>query len=248
MPQTFLHSIDKFFGQIEVVKVGNRLFVRKKYTKELGIIKWFIIKSLSIPVKTFPFAFSPRERMRREIGFFDAMKAIVNTPKIIEVNWDELYTVREYIEGELPIVNSPHNLWEDIGQTLARVHNTGFALGDSKITNFIKSSTRGIYIIDGEQAIETENSIHRVWDLIVLVTTCIHTHILTAMSTFTWGEKKVFNNIKVMLRAYSDSGCHKILEIIREDSRAKILVHMLVPFPYNLRFLRIVRSVLESFT
>ncbi|WFO74513.1 hypothetical protein J4526_05345 [Desulfurococcaceae archaeon MEX13E-LK6-19] len=240
--QSVIGSIDKFFSQTEIIKIGNKKYAKKKYTKELGIIKWFIIKSLSIPVSIYPFVFNPRERMRREIDFFDNMYRKILVPKVIEVNWDKLYIIREYVEGH--ILNLRHDVktWSEVGTTLHKVHNEDYSLGDSKVTNFLVSKNNTVYIIDAEQAIASSATNHRIWDIIVFLATVIHVYITDIMTAFMVHEEEFKAKIKAFLESYADSGGSEILEKLRRDTKSKMLIHVLIPFPYNLKFLRIIKD------
>lgn len=243
--QGIIDSINRFFGQVEIVEVGGRVYVKKKYTKELGVIKWFIIKSLSIPVNMYPFVFSPRERMKRELSFFDYMYGKIKVPRVVEVNWDELYIVREYVNGRMLSLKFNEHIWGLTGSLLYKIHSEDYALGDSKISNFLVSEDENtVYVIDAEQAIKTSLSIHKKWDIVVLLATLIHIYVADMMTTFVIREEEFRSKIERFLKFYVDSGGVDVLDGIRKDVKSKTLVHLLIPFPYNVKILKIINQIL----
>lgn len=239
-----METIDKFFSQTEIIEINGKKYVKKRYTKELGIVKWFIIKSLSIPVNMYPFVFNPRERLCREVSFFDYMKDRVFVPRVVETNYEKLYIVREYIEGKILDVTSNENLWKNVGRTLGKIHVEGYSLGDSKITNFLLSENNRIYIIDAEQAIPSDQENHRLWDIVVFLSTMTYKSIMTMITSTTTMANELDTKIKDLLVFYGETAGMDILDKLRKDVKTKILIHMLIPFPYNIRIMKMLDEIL----
>ncbi len=235
--KSLLELIDESIKQSRVVVEGGKKVVLKHYTVEPGIVKWFIIKSLSISVQVYPYVFSPRERMSREISFFEEKPGGVHTPRVLEVNWDELWVKREFIEGDTFTPDKPALAYLELARTIALVHRGGYALGDSKHTNFIYSRDKIIYIVDAEQAMETEAIHHKAWDLVVLTVTLL----------YAYGPLKdldpIYNRLRILYASYADYHSPEPLAHIYGSARLKTLLSILLPLPVSVRIIGILKEV-----
>ncbi|MCD6323666.1 MAG: hypothetical protein J7L55_00960 [Desulfurococcales archaeon] len=154
-------NMDKLISQTEIRVEGGRKYVVKKFTREVGLIKW--IPPAIIFRATYPFTLIPRERFRRELRFFSHPWENVRTPNVLESDEESLTIEREYVEGS--ILNYGEDL-EKLAEGLAEIHSKGWALGDVKPTNFIVGEN-GLYVIDAEQAVDSGKRTYMAWDLML---------------------------------------------------------------------------------
>jgi len=154
--------IDRLISQSEIVTIDGRKYVRKRYLKEVGIIKW-IPPTILFRV-SYPFTLSPRERFKRELDFMTyGWQGFVRTPKPVHVDEEKLEILREYVEGN--VINYLRDS-EPLGKALALIHSEGWALGDVKPTNFlVDNDSTHVYVIDAEQSVRTNNLTHKAWDI-----------------------------------------------------------------------------------
>ncbi len=155
-------DVDVLLGQVDIMNLGGLKVVRKKFSSEIGILKWL---PPSIFYKaSYPFTVVPNERFKRELKFFSSGGGRwYRVPKVYEIDEVNLILVREFVEGsKLAYDLEASNL---LGKVLAEVHSKGYALGDVKPSNFIVND--GVYIIDAEQAVAGGNDDLFSWDLIL---------------------------------------------------------------------------------
>ncbi len=167
-------SMGEFYNSAKAMTIDNgarKMTVAvKKYT-DVKSMKWIIVNLWSL--KNTNFSLSPIERLTREYGALcDFKKLGVRTPAIIALFLSERILVTEYITGKnLSDIESNflENGSEDLrpvrlfGEALARIHNCGFCMGDSKPSNAIMSdSSNEIYLVDLEQVHPSGNV---VWDV-----------------------------------------------------------------------------------
>jgi len=149
-----------FYAQTRLIKVDDRNIVVKCYSSSTSF-KWYLI---SPAFRRYPYTSDPIERMNREINFFTYnWEENIKVPKIIDFDFDTLCIYREFLDGE-EINTTQH--FEELGKALKYIHHKGFALGDTKVENFLYNSS--INVIDAEQSIETKNISYFAWDLLVL--------------------------------------------------------------------------------
>ncbi|MEM4485640.1 MAG: hypothetical protein QW116_00170 [Zestosphaera sp.] len=158
--------LDRLISQSKVVESGESKYVVKSFTGEKSSLKWLPVSALLSPI--YPFAYNPKERLERELRFFSTRWESFRTPRIIEVD-EENYTVkREYIYGR------PLDMKLDarkLGLAVGEVHKKGWALGDTKPTNFLVGDDDVPCIIDAEQAIPDAEKHHIAWDLYLIFLT-----------------------------------------------------------------------------
>ena len=149
-----------FYTQTRLIRVDDRNIVVKCYSSSTSF-KWYLI---SPAFRRYPYTSDPVERMNREINFFTYnWENGIKVPKIIDFDFDTLCIYREFVDGEE--INTPEH-FEELGKALKYIHSKGFALGDTKVENFLYNSS--INVIDAEQSIETKNNSYFAWDLLVL--------------------------------------------------------------------------------
>lgn len=154
--------IDRLISQSEIVVIDGKKYVKKRYFKEVGIIKW-IPPTILFRVN-YPFTLSPRERFKRELDFMTyGWRGFVRTPKLVSTDDEKLEILREYIEGN--VINYLRDS-KSLGRALALIHMRGWALGDVKPTNFlVDESSAHVYVIDAEQSVRTDDLTHKAWDV-----------------------------------------------------------------------------------
>ncbi len=231
--------IDIAIGQSKVIEKAGKKYVLKKYLSEPGLVKWFIVKSISLPLQIYPYVVNPRERMKREIDFFKKKPGNVNTPKIIEVNWDELYILREYIEGEPLLPNISNEKIVLLAETLHNIHRDHYCLGDSKYTNFLFVKNNSVYVIDAEQSTRCTKKYLKTWDIIVLTTTIVYAY---GFYKSVFNVDELLSKIKLLLKTYSSLDKDKTLLEIVNNVKLKTITQILLPIPYNIKLISIVRE------
>ncbi len=239
MSWRFFDFLDEFFSQTRVLEIHGEKYIIKKYSRELGIIKWFIVKTASRILNIYPYASDPVERMRRETIFFISSDVDVKHPRIYLMDWINNIVIREYVPGE-PISPLDRNVYPVIGEILARIHYSGYVLGDTKFFNFLRTPENEIYLIDAEQAIRSGDSKHRAWDLIVFIITIMYR--LISLSSLVYPEKYL-DNIDAFIEAYSQH-YEDYRSIFEEFGRASIsnVVMMLLPPPFNAYLLKTLKD------
>ncbi|AOL16029.1 serine/threonine protein kinase [Sulfolobus sp. A20] len=148
------------YGQSRIVKVDDEQYVEKCYTSVFGI-KWYFISSF---FWNYPYVADPKERFYREMDFFlEKWEKNVYVPKIVDIDTKTLCIIREFVSGEE--VNE-RNI-EIVAKGIREIHEEGFVLGDTKISNFLLTNDKKLAIIDAEQSMKSNNISYKAWDLLV---------------------------------------------------------------------------------
>jgi len=148
-------------NEVILLTAGKERFVAKKFTDWHGF-KWFTLNLVSFGSKFF--AVSGKARMSNEYGMnrYLAKKGL-KVPKIIYASMKQRTLVEDYISGtpmnkfvtesigQSVLTKQRHQLAEELGETLARIHGVGVSLGDSKPENFVAKEGE-VFTIDLEQA------------------------------------------------------------------------------------------------
>jgi tRNA A-37 threonylcarbamoyl transferase component Bud32 len=146
-----------------------------KQFRDWSNFKWFPLTLWSVGTRTF--AVSGSSRLERECAinrFLDSNGFAV--PKLLHVSPNKRLIVMEYIEGEAVdkvikrAVSSKNrdetkealHIVEKVGETFAKVHSKGVALGDTKPENIFVGKEGKIYLMDFEQASRRGDII---WDI-----------------------------------------------------------------------------------
>ncbi|GEM_PF-284481 len=225
--------LDKLVSQSEVVLVEGRKCVRKRYLKEVGIIKW--IPPAILFRATYPFTLSPRERFRREVSFLKHSWVGIGVPKIIEADERKLELVREFVDGDL--INYFRDA-ERVAEALGRIHREGWALGDVKPTNFLSGHDGLIYVIDAEQAVSTSGVPHRAWDVALTAFFAAYSNLpdLNAYEAF----------LRKFLRKYVST--YGGVEVLREVSNFHFGgIFLLLPLPHTFTLADVIEDVINEF-
>jgi tRNA A-37 threonylcarbamoyl transferase component Bud32 len=146
----------------------ERSVVVKNYT-DVRSLKWALLGIWASPTKRFSTA--PLSRMDREYGITLALQRIgVLVPEILAVAPSERILVKDFVEGQTLSAginalfrgtSSDVQAIADYGETLAKVHSAGIAVGDAKPSNVVVSR-QGLYLTDLEQAFQGGD---KAWDL-----------------------------------------------------------------------------------
>ncbi len=233
--KSFLDMLDDFLSQSKPLTVNSEKYILKTYSKEVGILKWFAISAASWIINAYPYTSSPIERMKREIGFLKSDIKGVNKPRLYIIDWSSNAIIREYVEGETidPVVKSVHG---DVAAVIARIHNHGIILGDTKYFNFLKTRSGEIYIIDAEQAIKSGNTQYMAWDIVVYLITIMYK--LINISTI-HKPRRYREYIEYFLEEYM-SEKKDYMEVFRMFKKLNIgnTIALLVPPPFNAYLLK----------
>jgi len=158
-----IEGLDSIIAQSEVREEGGVKVVVKRFTKEVGLLKW--LPPAILLRASYPYALSPRERFNREVRFMRFQGWVgFRVPRILSVDEKELVVVREYVEGRYLDCGRVDDVVR-LGSVLAEAHSKGFSLGDIKPTNFL-ISREFVYVIDAEQSTQFSEELGG-WDIAV---------------------------------------------------------------------------------
>lgn len=213
-------NIDILLGQVDIITWRGLKAVKKKFSSEVGILKWL---PPSIFYKaSYPFTVVSHERFRRELQFFlSGGGRWFKVPKIYEVDEENTVLIREFIDGSK--LTYELGVSELLGKVLAEIHLRGYALGDVKPSNFIVSD--GIYVIDAEQAVITSNNDLFSWDLILTLLFISYRYVVEPK------DFKIF--VKHFIESYLEGG-GSILNVKSIFSIRNLSIALLIP-PHTLK-------------
>jgi len=148
-------------NEVFLVTSGKERLVAKRFTDWHGF-KWFTLNIVSFGSKIF--SVSGKSRMTNEYGMNRYLaKRKLSVPEILHISLNERILLEQYIPGksldhsissivnQATLTSDQIHLMEDLGETLARIHDVGVSIGDSKPENFV-ATDGAIYIVDLEQA------------------------------------------------------------------------------------------------
>jgi len=242
--ESILGYLDDFSKQTQIYEFNGVKLVVKNYRKETGILKWLLINATNLTINIYPFTFQPIKRLEREAFFFRAAPEVLNKPRVYVTDFLKIRLIREYIDGNSFINLNSEEAYQDLGNHVGMLHREGWALGDSKISNFIYS-VEGIYIVDAEQAIPSTDNRHYAWDLIVLASTMVLFNIESVVQRKNDLEKIMDSFIKGYVE-----GCNTVVkEVARvlEKPSFKALAYLLVPHPFSKFFLTKWKDIAKEF-
>lgn len=215
--------------------------VLKTYGKEAGIVKWFLVSTANTFINLYPFTMNPQVRLMREVSFMRAREISVPRPEIYLVNYVKPSLYREYVEGETIDPSYPQDM-EIIAETLCSIHQSGYALGDSKYSNFIKSRENVIYVIDAEQSTTTLSETHQAWDLFVYMVTSSLKIYGKAVRNNAVYEKTLSSFISRYVECLKST--KPVEELLKPSFTA--LFSTLVPPPLNLLMYKVIRGLVDT--
>ena len=159
-------------NEVYLISAGNERLVAKKFT-EWHSFKWFTLGLVSLGTRLF--SVSGKARLENEYAVNRLLsKRGVRVPEILHVSMPDRVLVERYVEGS-PLVElvkeaaSSKSMSEEglavaskVGSTLAKIHESGVAMGDAKPENFQRSVEDEVYSLDLEQAGKSGD---KAWDL-----------------------------------------------------------------------------------
>jgi Kae1-associated kinase Bud32 len=147
-----------------------------KRFKDWSGFKWFPLNLWSFGTRAF--AVLGKSRLERECAISELLRNEgFNVPKVLHVSHSERLIFMEYVEGENlanaikrvatscgsgDVARKDLETISQVGETMARVHSLGVALGDTKPENVIVNKDGEIYLLDFEQASHSGDS---SWDI-----------------------------------------------------------------------------------
>ena len=185
---------------------GRETSVVLKNFSDIRSLKWALLGVWAAAASKF--RLTPLARLDREYSVTRALRAAgVRVPNIIAVSPDVRILVKEFVEGEtlakaiddFSKVGAGELLGvASYGKLMAKVHATGFALGDAKASNVIVSP-RGLTLTDLEQA-DPEGD--KAWDIAEFV------YYTAKLSNREEAMKRIANSF---LGAYSAEGSKDVI-------------------------------------
>jgi len=158
-----MEGLDSLIAQSEIREEGGVKVVIKRFTKEVGLLKW--LPPAVFLRANYPYVLSPRERFNRELRFMRFQGWVgFRVPRILSVDEEDLVVVREYVDGRYLDCGMVEDAVR-LGSVLAESHSKGFSLGDVKPTNFLVSGG-STYVIDAEQSTQFRDELGS-WDIAV---------------------------------------------------------------------------------
>jgi Mn2+-dependent serine/threonine protein kinase len=153
-----LHSITLCRGPRGVVVV-----------KDYGVssFKWIPAFLASTPASRFQR--DAKSRAATELAYSRILRSVVKTPRVLSINLQDgrVVAVKEYIAGKPVLEARDPKAWREAGRALARIHNTGYTLGDANPSNFLVTR-EGIALVDLEQA--RKATPRRIaWDMVTVI-------------------------------------------------------------------------------
>ncbi len=136
----------------------------KEYTRML--VKWLPASIAGGGIARY--LIRPKARLANEYKYLRLLRNIIPTPRILGFcgQYFQAMMARSFLEGR-PVLGSQEPVdWIASGKALARIHLSGYVLGDANPGNFIASDSGEAGIIDAEQA-RRFNPRRGAWDLVV---------------------------------------------------------------------------------
>ncbi len=159
-------------NEVYMITAGNERLVAKKFT-DWHSFKWFAIDLVSLGTRLF--SVSGKARLENEYAMNRLLSRCgVCVPEILHVSLPDRILVQRYVEGsslvELveravssrPLSRQDLGVASKVGSTLAKIHASSVAMGDSKPENFLYSIDGEVYCLDLEQA---RKSVDKAWDV-----------------------------------------------------------------------------------
>ncbi|MCE4619621.1 MAG: DIPK family protein [Desulfurococcales archaeon] len=136
----------------------------KEYTRM--IVKWLPASIAGGGIARY--MIRPKARLANEYKYLRLLRDVLPTPRILGFcgQYFQSMMARSFLEGR-PVLGSQEPMdWRLSGRALARIHLSGYVLGDANPGNFIASGRGEAGIIDAEQA-RRFNPRRGAWDLVV---------------------------------------------------------------------------------
>jgi len=209
-----VNPLGSFINEVDHVTVittkGQYDFVLKTFSS-WGLLKWFPLWIASYARANF--SVSGKSRLKNELRARIALeKAGVKVPCLYCYDMKRMKAMYEFIEGENldeqvktarknDNVENLEGTYEKVGLEVAKIHSSGYILGDCKPANVIQSSNGQLYYVDLEQA-RSGNKRLSGWDV------C---EFLMFTGRFFLLPKKARKLCEAFLRGYLEEGDKKVL-------------------------------------
>ncbi len=167
-------------NDVYLIKAGQNKVLAKRF-KDWSGFKWFPLTLWSVGARSF--AVSGQARLAKECAISELLLSEgFNVPKILHVSNAERIVFMEFIEGK-NLSNAIKQFStndagtevietvDKVGETMAKVHQCGIVLGDTKPDNVLIKPDGTIFLIDFEQA---QKGGDRTWDIAVFLYYCGH--------------------------------------------------------------------------
>jgi Kae1-associated kinase Bud32 len=206
----------------------------KRY-KDARSVKWALVNVWALSKR---FEVNPLTRLTNEYKALKELKRNgLNAPDIVALILDERILITRFVEGkDLGQVVSEYmngrsedlRVVNEFGRVLARIHELGYVIGDTKPSNAVISNGK-IYLVDLEQA---ERNGDKSWDI---------AEFIYYSSKLTLNEKKVKRLVKEFLDGYLEIGS-------KEDVRKILSLKYTAPFqPFiALNVLKAIKEVIVN--
>jgi tRNA A-37 threonylcarbamoyl transferase component Bud32 len=160
---------------VRVFVNGKERKVIVKRFRDWSSFKWFPLTLWTVGTRTF--AVLARSRLERECAINQLLYSNgFSVPKLLYVNHAERLIFMDYVEGEnlekvirrIMDSKTPNEMKKDldvigrVGETLAKVHALGIALGDTKPENIVIGKNGEVWLLDFEQASRNGD---KIWDV-----------------------------------------------------------------------------------
>ncbi|MEZ0393650.1 MAG: hypothetical protein ABWK00_01190 [Desulfurococcaceae archaeon] len=225
---------ERAFSQTKFLELAGERLAIKDYAREPGIVKWLVIKTANLAVQVYPFVLSAAARLEREAAALRSIRRGFKTPRPRLIDYGGQLLVREYVEGDdysrHVLDRGPSEL---IGRALGELHSSGWALGDTKATNFVISEEGVPYLVDAEQAVEGPRPEQMAWDVLVLASTSV-TRVLEADIRLLPRYRPSF---EALLASYVDALGDLARDVARASRglRMRVVAGLLLPYPFSFR-------------
>lgn len=231
MKLSLVNVLSTLSKQSRLAVINGKMYVVKDYASEIGLLKWYIITLSNIAVRIYPFKLEPAERLEREVSFMRKASKCFHRPELLLVDYGRMRIVREFVKGEVYSYNAPGSTHFELGRSMGLCHESGWVLGDTKISNFVYQGNK-VYIVDAEQAINEYSPEYAAWDLLVLASTLFMEGYVKALNIDMSGRVVDF-----ILKGYLEGNKDgiNVLKTLK-TSDFKALLYLLVPFPLNYLF------------
>jgi len=200
-------------NEVYLIAAGDERLVAKKYT-DWHSFKWFTLGLVSLGTRLFSVSGKARLENEYAVNRFLSRRG-VRVPEILNVSVPDRVLVQRYIEGSslVELVKeavSSKSMSEQslavaskVGSSLAKIHDSGVALGDTKPENFQRGSDDEVYSLDLEQAGKSGD---KAWDVAELLYYSGH----YAFPSIPSGGFKEYVN--AFIQGYQKQGDEKILK------------------------------------
>jgi len=204
---SFINEVDRI---TVITTKGQYYFVLKTFSS-WGLLKWFPLWIASYARANF--SVNGKSRLKNELRARAILEKVgVRTPQVYCYDMKRMKALYEFVEGEnldekVKAARRDENMddiedvYEKVGLEIAKIHSSGYILGDCKPANVIQSSSRELYYVDLEQA-RSGNQRLSGWDV------C---EFLMFTGRFFLLPKKVGILCEAFLRGYLREGDKKVL-------------------------------------